>query len=106
MAGPDEVSRDGHAVRGDREFLHLLDEVAHAPDLACVGDDRFVLSSDDLHPDEVMHLRITRCVPCPIREACTAYGRSATPTAGIWGGFTYSTRDAATHEENHDHALA
>ncbi|WJL95879.1 WhiB family transcriptional regulator [Microbacterium sp. ET2] len=74
---------------GDRAYraLHLALADADAPE--CSGDDRFILEHHELAADEVKHLRLTVCGPCPLRTLCRAYGDAARPQAGIWGGKVY-----------------
>lgn len=57
----------------------------------CTGDRRFILDSHEIAADELSHLALTVCRPCPLSALCRAYGAAERPKAGIWGGRTYKT---------------
>ncbi len=88
--------------RGDAEYEALSAALLRVTP-PCTGDPRFVLEAHEIAPDELSHLRLTVCHPCPVRELCAAYAASARPSAGIWAGRTYKPRQEAASKP-HDHA--
>lgn len=76
--------------RGDRAYRALHLALADAPAPECSDDPRFILEHHELAPDEVAHLKLTVCGPCPLRRPCREYGDTARPQAGIWGGKVYA----------------
>lgn len=78
----------GRANRGAAEYAALADALNdHTP--ACTGDARFILEPQEIPAQELEHLRLTICNPCPLRDLCHAYAAAARPPAGIWAGRTY-----------------
>lgn len=58
----------------------------------CSDDSRFILEPHEISPDELTHLSITICRPCPLKHLCRAYAEKERPAAGIWAGRTYPSR--------------
>ncbi|WJL95863.1 WhiB family transcriptional regulator [Microbacterium sp. ET2] len=86
--------------RADVAYRVLHDALAEIEAPACTGDDRFLLESHELAPEELQHLGATVCRPCPVRGLCRDYGNAARPPAGVWAGRVYPTPKRRTAKED------
>ena len=71
--------------KGQQEYRVLTDGLEQtAP--PCRGDWRYIQDRHELDDGDVRDMQ-TRCkTACALRELCSAYAKTAKPSAGMWAG--------------------
>lgn len=83
----------------ERKFIELQHAIQQNDGVECSQSPDFFFPEDWYPSQRKMLIEVAKsiCAPCPVRELCLDYGKSAN-MIGIWGGTTAEERKAIQSE--------